>query len=242
MRAFWRFVRVPAAVAAVLTCAVPAVAHDATERVLPTVTARVVMPATALGAPRVGAVAKMRLVGATAWSGTTQRLMVTGTHVDGRGREWVRVQLPVRPNQSNGWVRADHLRLSTTRVRIEVHLRSRRLQIWSGARRVADFPAGVGRPGTPTPVGRFAIQDPLPTLPGWRSVYGRWTLTLTAHSNALRRFMGGDALVAIHGAGSGRTWRVGTASSFGCVILAEPALALAARYAMAGTPVIIDRS
>jgi hypothetical protein len=82
----------------------------------------------------------------------------------------------------------------------------------------------------------------VPTLPEWRSVYGRFTLTLTAHSNALRHFMGGDALVAIHGTGSGRSWRVGTASSYGCVILSEPALAVAAHYARAGTPVIIDRS
>ena len=53
--------------------------------------------------------------------------------------------------------------------------------------------------------------------------------------------MGGDGLVAIHGAGSGRSWRVGAPSSFGCVILDEPALRIAARHARAGTPVIIDR-
>lgn len=242
MGAFWRIVAVPAALAAVLAPAAAGSAHDAAERALPTMTARVVVPATALGAPRTGAAPRMRLVGVTAWSGSAQRLMVTGRHTDARGRHWVRVQLPVRPNESNGWVPADHLRLSTTRVRFEVHLRSRRLEIWNGTHRIAAFPAGVGRPATPTPVGRFAIQDPLPTLPAWRGVYGRWTLTLTAHSTALRRFMGGDALVAVHGAGSGRSWRVGAASSFGCVILAEPALAVAARYAHAGTPVVIDRS
>jgi lipoprotein-anchoring transpeptidase ErfK/SrfK len=210
-------------------------------RAKPTVTARVVAPANALGAPRRGARQKMRLYGATAWSRSAQRLMVTGRHVDRRGREWVRVQLPIRPNQASGWVRADRVRLSTTRVRFEVHLRSRTFSIWRGTRRLATFPAGVGRAATPTPVGRFAIQDPFVTLPEWRSVYGRFTLTLTAHSPVLRSFMGGDGLVAIHGTGSGRGWRVGVASSNGCVVLSERALAVAARFAAAGTPVLITR-
>lgn len=238
----WRFSSFCLVAAAALAAAPAASGAISDERARPSLTARVVLPATALGAPRTGAKPRMRLVGATTWTGSAQRLMVTGRHTDARGRDWVRVQLPVRPNASNGWVPAGRLRLSTTRVRFEVHLGSRRLEIWRGTRRIAAWPAGIGRPGTPTPVGRFAIQDPVPTLPEWRGVYGRFTLTLTAHSPTLRRFMGGDALVAIHGAGTGRSWRVGRASSYGCVILSEPALAVSARYARAGTPVVIDRS
>jgi lipoprotein-anchoring transpeptidase ErfK/SrfK len=219
--------------------AAPATAHD---RGAPVLTARVVLPTTAYGAPRWGARRVMALRGATAWTGSAQRLLVTGRHSDVAGREWVRVQLPIRPNGTAGWVRANRVRLSGTRVRFEVHLGSRRMEIWRGARRLHAFSAGIGRPGTPTPVGRFAIQDPVPTLPGWRAVYGAWTLTLTAHSNVLMRFMGGDGLVAIHGTGTGRGWRIGQPSSNGCVILGEPELAVAARYARTGTPVVIDRS
>ncbi|HMO00740.1 MAG TPA: L,D-transpeptidase [Miltoncostaeaceae bacterium] len=219
--------------------AAPATAQ---ERATPVLTARVVLPTTAYGAPRGGARRVMSLRGATAWTGSAQRLLVTGRHTDRAGRDWVRVQLPIRPNGSAGWVRADRVRLTGTHVRFEVHLGSRRLEIWRGGRLLHRFAAGIGRPGTPTPVGRFAIQDPVPTVPGWRSVYGAWTLTLTAHSNVLKRFMGGDGLVAIHGTGTGRGWRVGQPSSFGCVILGEPELAVAARYARAGTPVVIDRS
>lgn len=217
-------------------------AESLEQRARPTVTARVVVASTALGAPRANAKPRMRLIGATKWSGSVQRLMVTGRHTDAAGHAWVRVQLPIRPNQLNGWVRADRVRLSTTRVRFEVHLRSRRMEIWRGMRRLAVYPAGIGRPGTPTPVGRFAIQDPVLTLPGWRGMYGKYTLTLTAHSPTLTSFMGGDGLTAIHGAGSGRGWRVGVVSSNGCVILSTPALAATARYAKAGTPVIITRT
>lgn len=210
-------------------------------RAKPTVTARVVAPANALGAPRSGARPKMRLYGATAWSRSAQRLMVTGRYVDRGGRKWVRVQLPIRPNQASGWVRADRVALSVTRVRFEVHLRSRTFEVWRGTRRLATFRAGVGRAATPTPAGRFAIEDPFVTLPEWRGVYGRYTLTLTAHSPALRSFMGGNGLVAIHGTGRGMGWRVGAASSNGCVVLSERALAVAARFAKAGTPVLITR-
>ena len=220
----------------------PASAAESLEaRATPTVTARVMKPADALGAPRAGARHKMRLYGATAWSHGAQRLMVTGRYTDAAGRRWVRVQLPIRPNHSSGWVRADRVHLSATRVRIEVHTRSRTLEIWHARRRLAVFPAGVGRPGTPTPAGRFAIEDPFVTLPAWRGVYGRYTLTLTAHSAALRRFMGGNGLVAIHGTGSAAAWKVGTASSNGCVVLSDRALAVVARFAKAGTPVLIQR-
>lgn len=238
--------RLPALVlGAAALCALasaPAGAAESLEvRARPALTARVVVPALARRAPRPDARPRMRLAGATTWTGRAQKLLVTGRHRDARGRGWVRVQLPIRPNQSSGWIREDTVHLQKRRVRIEVHTGSRRLEVWRGRTRLAAYRAGVGRPGTPTPIGRFAIQDPVPTLPAWRSVYGRWTLTLTAHSPTLRTFMGGDALVAIHGAGRGRAWRVGTRASFGCVILSEPALAAVARHAQAGTPVLIDR-
>jgi lipoprotein-anchoring transpeptidase ErfK/SrfK len=234
------------AVAAILAAAgaahgAPAAAAPPERAVETTLTARVVVPTVARRAPRAGARPRMRLIGLTAFSARPQRLMVTGRHRDRRGRGWVRVQLPVRPNGASGWVRASHVRLSGTRTRFVVRVGARRFEIWRGGRRLLSAPAGVGRPATPTPIGRFAIQDPVRTHPGWRGVYGAWTLTLTAHSPVLKEFMGGPGLVAIHGTGSGRGWRVGRASSAGCIILSEPALAAAARHARPGTPVVIRR-
>jgi lipoprotein-anchoring transpeptidase ErfK/SrfK len=230
--------------AALLAAGEPAAgARDAaTHAAKPTLTARVLVPSTARAAPRTTGRPRMILRGVTPYSGIAERLMVTGRHQDPEGRRWVRVQLPIRPNGSGGWVRAERVRLSGTRIRIVVRLGSRRLELWRGAHRLAAWRAGIGRPGTPTPSGRFAVQDPVPTLPGWRSVYGSFTITLTAHSPTLTSFMGGDARVAIHGPGRGRAWRVGAASSYGCVILAERALRVVARHARPGVPVVIDRS
>jgi lipoprotein-anchoring transpeptidase ErfK/SrfK len=207
-----------------------------------TLVARVVVPATARAAPRLGARRVMRLTGVAEWSRGAQVLMVTGRRRDRAGRDWVRVQLPIRPNGTTGWVPRRSLRLTGTQVRFEVHLGSRRLEIWRGSRRVASWPAGIGRAGTPTPVGRFAIQDAVVTLGAWRGIYGDFTVALTAHSPTLRTFMGGPALIGIHGTGSGGAARIGRPSSNGCLVLGARALAQAARYAMPGTPVIIDRS
>lgn len=201
-------------------------------------TALVVWPTVARAAPAREARPLMRLTGATAYSRRPQAMLVTGVRRRG-GATWVRVQLPIRPNGTAGWVRRRTVRLQVTRVRIVVRLASRRLEVWRAGRRVASFPAGIGRRGTPTPVGRFAVQDALPTLPAWRRVYGGWTIPLTAHSPTLLRFMGGDGLVAFHG---GSPWRVGVPSSNGCVVLGEADLAVVARLVRPGTPVDIRRA
>lgn len=235
----WRIWSFTVSLAAVAL--VPAHEADAAGRAEPTLVARVVVPATARAAPRPGARRVMHLTGVAEWSRGAQWLMVTGRRRDGAGSDWVRVQLPVRPNGTAGWVPRGAVRLTGTRVRLEVHLGSRRLEIWRGPRRVASWPAGIGRPGTPTPTGRFAVQDAVVTPSAWRAIYGGHTIALTAHSPTLRTFMGGPALIGIHGTGAGGAWRVGRPSSYGCVILGARELAQAAHYARPGTPVVIDR-
>ena len=205
----------------------------------PQLIAELTRPAAIRRAPRADARVRLRLRAAATFSGGPQGLRITASRADEDGRWWYRVQLPVRPNGAEGWVSAADVRLRSTRARFVVRLGARTVEIWDGPQRVATFRAGIGRPGTPTPVGDFAIQDPLYTPKRLRSTYGTWTLILTAHSEAIDRFNGGDALIGIHGAGDGRAWRVGEASSYGCVILSEPDLAVAARYAWPGTPVKI---
>jgi lipoprotein-anchoring transpeptidase ErfK/SrfK len=189
--------------------------------------------AVARAAPRHDARGLMALTGRTAYSHRPQELLVTG-HRPGPGGDWVRVQLPMRPNGRAGWVPGTAVRLRTTRVRVTVRLGARRVEVWRGAARVARWPAGIGRAATPTPRGAFAVQDVLRTLPGWRGVYGAYTVPLTAHSEVLRSFMGGDGLVAFHG---GAPWRVGVPSSNGCVILADGHLRRLAALVRPGTPV-----
>lgn len=129
--------------------------------------------------------------------------------------------------------------LATTTTRIVVRLDSRRLELWRGEQRVATYPAGIGRTVTPTPTGTFAVEDTVVTRTADRGTYGRFVVTLTAHSNVLKHFNGGDGQIAIHGSGS--LGRVGRASSHGCVILGDAALMTVFHAIGAGTPVIVTR-
>ena len=118
-------------------------------------------------------------------------LMVTGAQVV-KGRMWVRVQLPKRPNRSQGWINEDALELRRITTWIRVSVRARTVRVFRNGRRIKSFGAAVGTGGTPTPTGLFAIHDPVPTS----GELGPYIFVLTAHSNVLKTFAGGDGVVA----------------------------------------------
>jgi lipoprotein-anchoring transpeptidase ErfK/SrfK len=95
----------------------------------------------------------------------------------------------------------------------------------------------VGEPSTPTPTGLFAVAaevrqaDPSGFL-------GSWVLPLTAHSDALHHFEGGDGQVALHGRGGASLLDpLGSARSHGCVRLTNDAIAWIATHVPVGAPV-----
>ena len=100
----------------------------------------------------------------------------------------------------------------------------------------------IGAPGTPTPQGLFALVDAYHNNPG--DFLGRWIVTLTAHSDVLQRYDGGDGRVALHGRGGASLLDpLGSAASHGCVRLSNEAIAGLVRRigveALPGTPVRI---
>src|SRR3954447_2003534 len=86
--------------------------------------------------------------------------LVLARYVDADGRRWLRVRLPMRPNGRVGWVRRQALgRLHMVRTFLEVD-RSRvpgRLFRRGGV--IGRARVGIGRPGAPTPPGRFWIRE-----------------------------------------------------------------------------------
>lgn len=200
-------------------------------------TARLLRDTVARSAPRTAAPSWLQIARRTPYSGREARLMVTGAYRDRTGREWVRVQLALRPNGTTAWIPRSDVRLTATRYRIRVDLSDRRLDLLRDGRRVASHPAGVGRPEYPTPVGSFAVEDMMRSLPSWRPKYGGYVFTITGYSNVLTSFMGGEGQSAIHGSGS--LGKVGRAASFGCVVLDDAALADIFRRIQPGTPVDI---
>jgi lipoprotein-anchoring transpeptidase ErfK/SrfK len=152
------------------------------------------------------------------------------------GRRWVEVLLPRRPNGSRGWVPADVLRLRTTALRITIDLGDRRLTLHRAGRRIASVPVAVGKPGTPTPRGRFAVAEMVRTgLPG--AFLGPIVFPLTGYSETLNEFAGGDGRVAIHG--TSLPALIGTRASNGCIRLRNSDVVRLSRLVRPGTPVLI---
>jgi lipoprotein-anchoring transpeptidase ErfK/SrfK len=94
----------------------------------------------------------------------------------------------------------------------------------------------VGKPSTPTPQGRFFVEETL--VLGGGAVGAPYALALSARSNVLQQFDGGPGQIALHGLDNvGGV--PGTAASHGCMRLARrPITWLAARIGP-GVPVTI---
>ena len=171
------------------------------------------------------------------WGGGPVRLLVLGWR--SRGRGWLRVRLPTRPNAAAAWLPADRVRLRSTPWRVRISTGRRTVSVFRAGRRVRRFGAIVGAPGTPTPHGLFAVSERIRQRGG---VLGPWALHLTAHSNVLFHFGGGAGRVAIHGrSGSLLGDPLRTALSHGCVRLDNAAIRWLAGRAREGTPVRVGR-
>jgi hypothetical protein len=169
--------------------------------------------------------------------GTPMDLLVLAARVGPEGRLWLRVLLDRRPNGAAVWLDANDTLLHADPWRVTVSLRRRQVTVARAGRRVRTFAAVVGKPATPTPAGLFAVAAEL-RQPEPNQFVGSWVLPLTAHSNVLRSFDGGDGQVALHGrGGASLVDPLGSARSHGCVRLANAAIAWIAARVPVGTPV-----
>ena len=169
-------------------------------------------------------------------NGVRTVLGVTGAVVGRSCRPtWYRVQLPMRPNGSTGYVHAFAVWVARVRTRIEVDVSERRLTFYRGGRRVFTTRTAVGSSATPTPVGRFYVNQKLiPSNPN--GAYGPGAIGISAFSNVLTGWAQGGP-VAIHGTDA--PWSIGHAVSNGCIRLPNPVLRRLFRAAPTGTPVIV---
>jgi L,D-transpeptidase catalytic domain len=148
---------------------------------------------------------------------------------------WYRVQLPMRPNGAAGYVRARDVWVTHVPTRIEVDVSARRLSFFRRGRLVLRARVAVGSSGTPTPYGRFYVNQRLiPSNPS--GPYGPGAIGISAFSNVLTGWAQGGP-VAIHG--TNEPWSIGHAVSNGCIRLPNPVLRRLFRATPAGTPVVV---
>ena len=149
---------------------------------------------------------------------------------------WLRIQTARLPNGRSGWIPAGAVTLDATEMSLHVDRSKRRLTLRDGDRVVRRVTVAVGRPGTETPLGRFAVTDKLrPQDPA--SPYGCCAIALTGHqTKIIPGWPGGDRL-AIHGTPA--TWSVGKAVSLGCMRAHRRDLEALFRRVPLGTPIFI---
>jgi L,D-transpeptidase-like protein len=148
---------------------------------------------------------------------------------------WFRVQLPVRPNGTVGWVRASDVRLRKVDTRILVDLSDRRVTLFRAGEQVLEARAAIGKPGTPTPTGRFYVNQRL-VAPDPTGPFGPGAVGISAFSPTLQHWTQGGP-IAIHGTNAPAF--LGEAVSYGCVRIANAALLELFELADEGTPVVI---
>jgi hypothetical protein len=162
-------------------------------------------------------------------------MVVTGVEGD-----WLKVSIPARPNEQEGWVRASDVNLSQHAFHAELVLSERLFTVWNDNTVVAQTNVVVGKDSTPTPLGTFYIAEKIPAAVAGvkpNGAYGPWILATNAYSEALEEFDGGLPAIAFHG--TNQPDLIGTASSNGCIRMPDDVVSLLADTMPAGTPVTI---
>lgn len=173
-------------------------------------------------------------VGSTTPFGSPRALSVIAT----RHGRWLAVTEAGVGNNRVVWVDAKSraLRYARTRFELDVDLSSRSLIVRRNGTTVRRLSIGVGRAGSPTPTGTFAVTDKL-NGGAYSAAYGCCILALSATQPNLPAGWSGGNRIAIHGTLS--TSDFGRAVSAGCVHASDSDLRYLMRTLPLGTPVVI---
>jgi lipoprotein-anchoring transpeptidase ErfK/SrfK len=151
------------------------------------------------------------------------------------GVSWYRVQLPLKPNGITGWIRPYAVNLAPLTTRIRVDLSARQVTLFVRGRPVLSARAAIGTSATPTPTGRYYVNQRL--IPSDASgPFGPGAIGISAFSEVLTGWAQGGP-IAIHG--TNRPYLLGQAVSNGCIRIRNDKLVRMFRRALSGTPVTV---
>ena len=149
---------------------------------------------------------------------------------------WLRVLLAERPNGSTGWVRQSDVQLTPNPYRMQVNLGDHKITVFQGTNVMYEGDVAIGKAETPTPPGKYytrvLIQAPDPN-----TVYGPFAYGLSAHSEVLTEFSGGDAEVGVHGNNDASV--LGKSVTAGCIRMDNDQITKLSKVLPLGTPVEI---
>jgi lipoprotein-anchoring transpeptidase ErfK/SrfK len=202
-------------------------------RASPSLWAPVRAPVVARSAPAAGT-AVARLERETP-EGTSNLVLLDGRGRSVRGARWVRVLLPVLPNNTRGWVpRAALGGYVAVDTRLVVSLERLRATLYKRGVPIFSTIVGVGVPGAPTPRGEFYVRNELTRFRN--PFYGPVAFGTSARSAVLTDWpLGG--YIGIHGTNEPQLLpgRV----SHGCIRMPNASILRLAKLMPIGTPLTI---
>jgi hypothetical protein len=169
---------------------------------------------------------------ATTILNTVTVLTVIGEPANG----WAEVMLPIRPNGSTGWILTDHVELYLVEGRIVIDLSDKTLTYTVNGEEMINSTVAIGTDQNQTPTGVFFVTDSV-TLADPNSVWGPHALGLSARSDTITEYNGGDGIIGIHGTSNPSS--IGRAVSLGCVRLPNDLITELHTMVPLGTPVEI---
>jgi len=169
--------------------------------------------------------------------GTPELALVLRKLEKANGAVWLKIRLPMRPNNHAGWVpRRAMGRLHTVRTFLWIERKRFRASLWRNGRRIWMARLGVGKPGTATPPGDFYVRERL--VPATSdSIYGVFAFGTSAYSATLTDWPGGG-VVGIHG--TNQPALIPGRISHGCIRVRNGPMSRLRRLMPLGTPIRIE--
>lgn len=167
--------------------------------------------------------------------GTANLVLVIERREDARGRLWLRVSLPILPNNRTGWVPRTALgRYTEVRTHLIVDKRRLTATLYRMGTRIFRARVGIGQDRWPTPAGTFYVRN---RLTGFTDpLYGPIAFGTSARSAVLTDWPGGG-FIGLHG--TDQPGLLPGRVSHGCVRLRNKDILRLARLLPIGTPVTI---
>jgi lipoprotein-anchoring transpeptidase ErfK/SrfK len=159
-----------------------------------------------------------------------------GLLIVGESNGWWKVLMPVRPNGTVGWVQRTSVKTRVITERVVVDLAANTITIYKSGKIVRTEAAATGTSGTPTPDGLYFVKA-IVAQSNPNAGRGPFVLVLSAFSEVLNTFDGGQGAVGIHGTGSPS--KIGQKVSHGCVRVRNQTIIEMAGSMRPGTPVEI---
>jgi hypothetical protein len=156
---------------------------------------------------------------------------------DDRGRTWVRLRLPQRPNNVTGWaLRSSFGDFHVVHTKLVVNRRTLRLTLYDDGHAIFRARVGVGKSSTPTPAGSFWIREKFHVR--GNPLYGTRAMGTSAYSDVLTDWPGGG-VIGMHG--TSEPGLIPGRPSHGCIRLKNPDIERLYALTPIGTPLRITR-